>query len=566
MAPKVLVRPEQIYVVACEGDGFTVGGDFYKLIPWAPLARCYLYALSESDLAAMLRDAVNQDHMILDGSHSERRGLRGFRVGVGAWGQRGRVECRTVDAWCLEADDSTEVGEETGRLQQILRQTCQRMNAEMTTFRGSSLRWLGAVYRRLNQEPEGVPDPMPVKVGMFCRKAHVGGPIVHARTSLEPFVSIDRDRAYGSAMLQDLPSGPPVDVSLKGLGLNRWRPRDLQSMTGIAEATVNVAPGPLVPLLPIMRWHPLTRRTKTIYPTGHLRGIWCLHELLYLEQSGRGTIEQLHKVHTFQPRPVFAPIIRYIRKLESSLPIRVKRLEHMLYGSCARTLQMRRFATGYDGGQPLLGDVIEPHIMRRLGPDATIRSYPLSGTSGAAHRLYQVTGKVTGVAPKGTMDRPDRSAWITATNRIAMSQMIDTLDDALGAERSGAYVGRIYVDGIDVCANLDQIPEIDGASVRRHGPEVRIYRAGAYVSRGHDGSTLIEATGTHLPNDCTEKDLVKALHRGLDIQDTGPFAGGRSWPRIAGHDDPRLLPNQQSEPLHLDLEMVRMLGFYEDDV
>jgi hypothetical protein len=564
MASKVLVRPEQIYVVSREGDGFTVGGDHHRQIPWAPLARCFIFALNETDLAELLRDAVMQDHMILDGSHSERRGLRGFRVGIGAWGHRGRVECRTIDAWCLESNDGVDVAIETGRLQQLLRSTCQRMNAEQTTFRGSALRWLGAVYRRLNQEPEGVPDPMNPKIALFCRRAHVGGPIVHARTSLEPFLTIDRDRAYGSAMLEDLPSGLPVEVSLKEHGMHRWRPRDLQSMTGIAEATVTVHPGPLVPLLPIMRWHPLTRRTKTIYPTGQLRGVWCLHELLYLEQSGRGKVEQLHKVFTFQPRPVFAPIIRYIRRIEPDLPIKVKRLEHMLYGSCARTLQMRRFATGYDGGQPLLGDVVEPHIMRRLGPDATIRNYALPGTAGASHRLYQVSGKVTGKAPRGTMDRPDRSAWITATNRIEMAKMIDQLDAVLKPERSGAYLGRIYVDGMDVQARPDQVPTMDGASLRRHGSQVRIYRAGAYVAHCHDKSTVIEATGTHLPNDCTEDDLTKALNRGIDLQDTGPFAGGRAWPRVKGHDDPRMLPNQQSEPLHLDLEMVRMLGFYED--
>jgi hypothetical protein len=565
MPPKILIRPEQIYVIARDGEGFVIGGDFHRTIPWASLARCYVYALVEGDLMTLLQDAVDQDHMILGGSHTDRRGLRGFKVGIGAWGYRGSVECRTVDAWCIEPNEGVDPVEETGRLQKLLRRTCLRINSEQTPFRGSALRWLGALYRRLNNEPDGLPEPMPVSANLFSRKAHVGGPIVHSRTSLEPFVRIDRDRAYGNAMLDDLPCGIPVEIPLKGDGMKRWRPRDLQSMVGIAEATVFVEPGPLVPLLPIMRWHPLTRRTRTIYPTGQLRGTWCLHELVYLEQSGRGRVEQLHKVYTFEPRPVFAPIIRYIRRIEPHLPVQVKRLEHMLYGSCARTLSMRRFATGYDGGLPLLGDVIEPHIMRRLGPDATIRSYPLAGVSNASHRLYQVQGKVTGMAPKGQMDRPDRSAWITATNRIEMSKLIDQLDGVLKPGRSGEYVGRVYVDGLDIEATPDQLPELEGASIRKHGPNIRIYRSGAFAANCHDGSRSIEAAGTQLPNDCTEDDLVKALKRGLDLTDTGPFAGGRSWPRVKGHDDPRMLPHQQSEPLHLDLEMVQMLGFYEEE-
>jgi len=559
MAPRVLVRPEQIYVVAHAGEHFYIGGDRHETIPWESLAGCHIFALSELDLRGLLEDAVTGSYMILDGSANERRGVRGFKVSIGAWGHGGHVECRAIDTWCMPVDQNEDPVIETGRAQSVLRDVCSRVNGCSIPFRSTAMRWLDAIYREHNVEPDGLVEPLPEKIGLFCRKAHVGGPILHTRTTLAPYASLDRTRAYGNAMLGDLPCGPPQEVDLGKDRMRRWRPVDLQRMTGIVEATVEVFPGPAVSLLPLMRWHYLTRRTRTIYPTGTMRGTWCIHELVYLEQSGRGQVTDLHRAVVFEPRPVLAPVIRFVRRMEPQLPITVKRMEHILYGRCARTLQFTRFGTGYSG-QPLPGDILTPDVLVRLGPSARISRLPMGKGAVVPLPIYEITGKLSGTASRGTIDRPDRSAWITSINRVAMSHAIDMLDAKLKVSRSGEYVGRIYVDGMDVEIPTGTKLDLDGFKIKRRGPSVRIYRAGSFAADLDDGTTEIESAGTMLPDNATEDDLVKILRQSSEM-DQGPFAGGRSWSALVGELDPRMAPDQRSEPLHIDTSFADILGF-----
>ncbi len=144
------------------------------------------------------------------------------------------------------------------------------------------------------------------------------------------------------------------------------------------------------------------------------------------------------------------------------------------------------------------------------------------------HPVMRLTGQLSAQSEWGTMDRPDRSAWITATNRVAVLHLIEDLDAALGVDRSGSYVGRIYVDGIAIEATPDQVPEMPGSEVRRHGPSMHIYRSGAVVARLTDGSVEVEGAGL-VPAGSTEKELLAALQHMPD-PDGGPFAGGRFWP------------------------------------
>jgi hypothetical protein len=560
---RIVLRSEQLYAVAKVGEQFALGGERVLHIPWKNLRKCHLYALSEQDLKAMLEDAVQQGYMILDGMSTERKGLRGYKVAIGAWGWNGSVECRTVDGWCVETQSEQDPIDETIRLQTLLRSLCNRINAEETPFKSTALRWLGGLYRRLNLEPEGLAEVLPQDISLFCRRAHVGGPILHVQTTLEPFVRLDRKRAYGTAMLGNLPCGAPYEVPLsKNQSLTRWRPHDLQRMAGMAEATIEVFDGPMVSLIPLLKWHFLAHRTTTLYPTGTLRGIWCLHELVYLEQSNRGRVLELHRVIGFDSRPVLAPILHYLRTMEGELKgVKAKRLEHLLYGNCSKTLQYTRFSTGYSR-DPLPGDLVRPEILQKLGPDTTIDRFPLSLGVESKLPLYRVMGRMSGKAQKGSVDRPDRSAWITATNRIEMSRILDKLDTLLKPARSGDYVGRIYVDGMDIQAKKDQIPLLEGVEIEYSGPSLSLYRAGACVAQCEDGTMRIEAAGLPLPSGTTPEDLVKILRQGSSL-DQGPFAGGRCWDHIEGASDPRLIPHQVSHPFHLDLALIEQLGFLE---
>jgi hypothetical protein len=558
---KISIRPEQIYVATEVGDKFVIGGETHITFPWHSLCACYVYVPDEKNLMALLSSATSGGYMVLDGSHTERRGLRGFEVGIGAWGWKGSVNCRTVEAWCMEFDTEADPVEETGKLQEALRKICLRLNREQIPFRASGLKWISGLYREHNQEPEDQIEQLPVDIARMCRQAHIGGPIIHARTTLTPFLQLDRNRAYGNAMLEDLPCGSPYDVTIPPKNsLARWRPRDLMSATGIMEATVSVFDGPAVPLFPLLRPHIALDKNKILYPTGKFRGTWCTEELAYMEQTGKGRVETIHRAVTFEPRPVLAIIIKYIRSIEKDLPIKVKRLEHILYGLCARTPALHRFATGYPGGSPLLGDLLQPQMLQRLGPDTTIRHYRVQGRQPPRHPVYQISGKIIGKAPRGTMDRPDRSAWITMRNRVEISKIIDILDASLNPKQSGEYIGRIYVDGLDIEATPDQIPKIDGTSIQRYGPRINIFRSAAWISKNNDGSKSMEAAGFQLPPQCTEEDLVKIIRHDVD-RDSGPFAGGRYWPSVKDEVDPRMCDNQRSKPFHLDETLARLLGF-----
>jgi len=566
---RISVLPEQIYVVRRSDKGFVIGDSEHERVPWHHLAKCHLYAMSEDDLKALLVDASSLGHMILDGSHSVRRGLRGFSVAIGAWGWRGAVECRTLDAWCIDVGEDDRV-ENAHVFQERLRAVCVFLNGEQITFRPTALRWLSSLYSRIGRmhEPdEAFPPPLPSDVAAMCRKAHVGGPIVHVRKTLEPYVSLDRSRAYGEAMLEPLPSGHCKEVDLGTYSLAKWRPKGLMRAMGIADATVHVQMGPLVPLLPIMRWHVMHDRAHQLYPTGSLRGCWTLQELAYLEQSGRGEVEQLHRVVVFDKAEPFVDMVRYMRKIEPGLHgVLVKRMEHMLYGKCARGLAMSRFGSTRTDLRPMPQDLVDSRTVERLTSKVKIRRYTLNEMIDKAPKLplYQIDGELSEEVPYGTMDRPDRSAWITSTNRVAMSRLIDHLDSVLGAERSGSYIGRVYVDGIDIEARPDQVPDMKGVQVRRSGPRMRIYRAGIYAADQWDGSQIIESAGL-LPSKASQADLEGTLAVHTDHLDGGPLAGGRHWEEVEGYEDPRMAPNACSEPLHLDLDAVRLLGFSSID-
>lgn len=566
MGRKVMVLPEQLYVVAKVDGRFLLGGALYEKVPWHLLSRSHLYCLTDADLKALLIDASGRGHMILDGASSERRGLRGFAVAIGPWGCRGRVECRTIDAWSL-LEVVGDVCHQVETMQEHLRDLCRLLNGEATTFRPTAIRWLGSLYSRLGLplEPgDGFPPPLKPDVAMLCRRAHVGGPIVHVRTELAPFVSLDRDRAYGEALLDFLPSGECSEVDLGYHSLSRWSSTALMRAMGVADATVEVKMGPVVPLLPIMRWHHEGANTKTLYPTGVLRGCWTLQELAYLEQSGRGEVHQLHRVVVFEKAKPFSSIVRYLRRLEDQMTgIKVKRLEHILYGQCARALNMTRFASVQDYVRPMAADIVDSRTLERLTSRVELRRHTVKGADPTLP-MYEVRGRLSAQAAYGTMDRPDRSAWITSTNRIEMCRLMDVLDDALGAQRSGSYVGRIYVDGMDIEASVGQIPAIPGVSIRRHGPSMRLYRAGVHVAELADGTTVIEDAGL-LGGSGTVRDLEVTLPRTVD-PDGGPLAGGRHWQEVEGYEDPRMAPGQVSQPLHLDLNVVDMLGFSRHEV
>lgn len=565
--PKVVIQPEQVYCVAVVDGKFQIGDVLYDHIPWKLLSNSFLYAIDESDLEALLGDACSRSFMILDGATSDRRGLRGFSVAIGAWGWGGHVECRTIEAWALIRSDDPSLGDEVVRLQQALRELCRALNGELTTFRSTALKWLSGLYSRLGrpQEPgDAFPPPLPRDVAMMCRRAHVGGPIVHSRTTLEPFVSLDRDRAYGEAMLGYLPSGEPTEVDLGVRPMMRWAPSGLMGTMGICEATVRVEMGPVVPLLPITRYDYMPGKTRTLHPTGMLRGFWTLSELAYLEESNKGRVEQLHRVVSFERSKPFAPIIRYLREMEKILPmVKMKRLEHMQYGRCARALSLSRFSSTRGDVRPMPGDIVDSQTLERLTTRVEISRFHRKNVAAPPRDLplHLISGKLSEETPVGTMDRPDRSAWITAANRIAMQRIIDQLDVALGASRSGEYIGRIYVDGIDIQASPDQVPKMKGVSVRRTGRRLDIYRSNAYAAHMDDGTMFIEA-GSHASSIDTVDDLIKTLESSAeDREDGGPLAGGRHWASVQGCDDPRLLPRQASEPLHLDLAVIDLLGF-----
>jgi len=578
MAQKVMVRPEQVYACGTSDDEVLIAGKGYRELPWNHFAGSKLYALTEADLEVLLAQAVRGGYQVMEGYQSPRRGLRGFSVGLGAWGHAGRVECRSLDCWAVDLDDvvsdtgAVSVEDQVQAAHDRLREIVVRLNEERTPFRSSAFRWLGALYERLAMpyEPEGRPEVLPAEVAALCRHAHVGGPIVHARTQIEPYVSLDRGRAFGQAMLEPLPCGDPADLPVHGDGLSRWRPNDLMRATGVAVATVRVFPGPLVPLLPVLKPRPSFDRTRVVYPVGQFSGVWCLHELAALESSGRGQVEKISRVVTFQSVPVFAGIIRYLRKICQDLPVSEKRLEHMLYGKCARGLGMVRLGMGPSGRRSVPSDLLDDRFLGRMTGRIDMRPCAVkkwAGPDKSGHPLMRVSGYLNMRAEWGSMDRPDRSAWITSSNRVAMGRIIESLDTILGVGRSGEYIGRIYVDGMDIQCRDDQLGDFDLAEVRRCGSSASIYRSGAVVADLDDGTVEVEGSGL-VPRGSSVNDLLAALQHAPD-PDGGLFAGGRVWitgenadgsPRPRG-TDPRLVPGAYSEPPELGQLTLDAMGY-----
>lgn len=557
------IQPEQLYVVGVFDGKFVLSDSTYDQMPWHLLQRSFVYALSEDHLQFLLIDAATRGYMILDGAKSVHRGLRGFHVGIGPWGCAGKVECRTIDAWCLNEISHLTGGELVAAYQMELREVCRQINAEETTFRASALKWLSSLYHRLGRpsEPSGsFPPPLPPDVAKMARAAHIGGPIVHARSSLTPFVSLDRKRAYGEALLGDLPCGDPTEIDLGYRPLSRWGPKALMRAIGLAEATVQVEMGPLVPLLPVMQTsEEHVTRNKTLYPTGTMKGTWTLAELAYLEQSGRGHVEHMHRVVVFERGQPFRPIVRYLRKIEKRMPaVLFKRLEHMLYGKCARSLSVSRFSSARTDVRPMPSDILDAKTVERLTTRVQMHRYGLPSGHHAALPMYEVRGVLSEQAQQGTMDRPDRSAWITSSNRIEMCKILDILDEHLKPEQKGGYVGRIYVDGLDIEASPDQIPDIEGVTMKAHGPHMHLYRAGVHFAELSDGNTVLSTAGL-INEGGSREDLERSLAMTPD-PDGGPFAGGRSWKHLPGVEDPRMHPKQTSYPLHLDLAVLKAVG------
>lgn len=571
---KITIRPEQILVIGVEpgdperprrnaADLFWLSGEKVVTIPWHLLDQAFVYAVDGPSLEKLMTDACRQGYMILEGNRSDRRGVTSFSVGIGAWGYRGQVKVKLLSSWAFEANIDRPMGEEVARLQTALRAACARLNEEKTPFRATGVAYVAALYRRLHLEPtEEMAEPLPRAVDRLCRYAHVGGPIQHVRTSLEPWVSIDRVRAFGTAMMAPLPCGKPIPVPVRKNGLERWKANDLMSRVGFADATVRVDNNRhLVPLLPLMKPSEVLQKNEVLYPCGRFRGTWALSELAWLEESGLGRVEALHEVYVFEARPVLRPIVAKIRSLEpdlSALGLKAKRLEHVLYGWCSGRATMHRFASAHGGEGMTVSDLVAPHVLRRLGPDVVLSKMR---SSKGGHPLYQVRGTLTGKAPPGTMDRPDRSAWITASNRIEIGRVLRKLDPILSSREPGDYVGRVYVDGIDLQARLDQIPEIEGCTVKDHGTRMHIYRSGAVWGWREDGTTTWTLTGERaLPKNATENDLRALLEHDPE-RSRGPFAGGRYWPKPETGDDSRMGAGVLSRPLVLDEEMIQALGF-----
>jgi len=580
MSQRVTTRSEQLYVSAwlTVPQKWALGGDFYELFPWGRLGKAaHVYVHDVAMLRELLRDAVQQGYQILEGFHSERRGLRGFTVALGAHGWIGKIHARSLDSWALDEqipERDEDLLSRISVLQKDLRKACTALNQEPTPFRPSGFRWLGSLYDRLgtSQEPDGCAEPLPKAIAMMARAAHVAGPIIHARTTLAPFTTLDRTRAYGNAMCQPLPIGPPARVPLgktASSSLTRWTTWDLMRQVGLAEATVEITAGSLLPLMPLMRGHSRFDRATTLYPTGTFRGTFCLHELAEVEQTGIGRVTHLHSVVTFQAAPVLAPVIGYLREIETALPpsFRIKRLEHMLYGRCARSLAMSCLGSG-PSFRPIVGrDLLSDRTARRVEGSAEIRELPIHGLNGEdgqiRHPVFRAKGKLVPEAEWGTMDRPDRSAWITATNRIEISRLVQLVDERLGSKRPGESIGRVYVDGLEVEATPEQLGDLgEGNETRRHGTRLDIFRAGASVARLHDGTVEYEAAGLYRRGayQGTPDQFIAELRMVADASG-GPFAGGRVWPPRGEGDDPRFYPNVVSEPPHLSAESAGAMGF-----
>ena len=135
-------------------------------------------------------------------------------------------------------------------------------------------------------------------------------------------------------------------------------------------------------------------------------------------------------------------------------------------------------------------------------------------------------------------------------NRVEMARILVRLDEALRPERPHAYVGRMYVDGLDIEADPDQVPAMPGVSVVGHGPSARLYRAGAWARTWPDGRVEVEGGAWTDPGAC-EEDLRAALRMVPDAEG-GPLAEGRAWPLAAPGVDARDRPGARSEPLHID--------------
>jgi hypothetical protein len=247
----------------------------------------------------------------------------------------------------------------------------------------------------------------------------------------------------------------------------------------------------------------------------------------------------------------------------------MKRLEHILYGQCSRSLVVHRFASGSNDQSPVLGDLVKVDLLRRLRVGTKVKPLSLMKETPeqartSFHRLYEVRGALRGQASVGFSDRPDRASWITSSNRIELAKLIQTLDASLKPKRSGDYVGRVYVDSLDIEAEPGQIPPLEGATIRHSGSSMHVYRAGWFWADTAEGSWF-GSSGTTLPATASKKDVEASVARTLDVGDVGPFSNGRLWPKTEGDQDPRMSSGVKSEPLNVDLQLLESLGFTDSN-
>lgn len=561
------IQREELYVVGRDEKYLVMGPDRTAQIPWHHLKGCHLYALDEEVLRALLSDAAIHGHQIRDGSISDRRGMGGFEVCLGAHGVDGSVACRKLDSWAIEPDDVSNIPADpvtrVAHLQEQLRALCDRLNEEDVGFRSTAIGFLRGLYERYGRplEPsESFPPPLHEEAARLCRRAHVGGPVLHCRTTLAPYVRIDRQRAYGEAMLSEIPSGSPV---LTEDAMAKWTPHKLMRMTGICDATVVVKEGPVVPLLPVLRWNAAYDRSRSLHPTGTFRGAFVLEELAFLEESGTGHVQEFHKVYAFEKSKALAPVIRWLRRLEPDLEhlVLVKRLEHVLYGTQSRSLTFRRFGSVPSYREPVLQDVLDSRTLERVRSRVSMYRMPVK--SDPALPIFEIRGTYSMSAPHGTMDRPDRSAHVTARNRIEVARLLRLLDERLKAGRSGEYVGRIHVDGVDVEATAEAVGKLpEGWQFREEGRKIDIHRSNVTISVGHDGVERIDDGGLLRKEAPSRKRLMQILEFTAD-PDGGPLASGRFWPPVEDEEDPRLLLGQRSEPIDFAPGAFDGLGFFD---
>jgi hypothetical protein len=156
---------------------------------------------------------------------------------------------------------------------------------------------------------------LPARWRGLAHAAMQAGPVSVLKASA-PFVAhLDVHRAYLKALYEPL----PVYGTLKGQKVGGWFTHDdlrwkkIRHLCGFVEATVHVRGTIGLDLPPL----PVRTVLGTIYPTGILRGVWTIGQLVDAEE--RAEIE-IRTVHQFCYAPVLEPVFADLADLFEHLP------------------------------------------------------------------------------------------------------------------------------------------------------------------------------------------------------------------------------------------------------